>query len=137
MVQRAVRAWLLRRGLERFTERRRRGVAAVVRLQALWRTRQPRQQYQALRQAAITVQVGWVWPLSEVDVCMDVVHRDKGSWHPAELNVAHMSGPQAAYRGKLARRAVFHTLVVPRMLEAGLRRKRQVEASRWVAQAAI
>lgn len=38
---------------------------------------------------------------------------------------------QAAYRGKLARRAVFHTLVVPRMLEAGLRRKRQIEASRW------
>lgn len=58
MVQRAVRAWLLRRGLECFAERRRRGVAAVVCLQALWRARQPRQQYRALRQAAITVQVG-------------------------------------------------------------------------------
>lgn len=43
-----------------------------------------------------------------------------------------IAGPQSAYRGKLARRAVFHTLVVPRMLEAGLRRKRQIEASRWV-----
>ena len=58
VVQRAVRAWLLRRGLERFAERRRRGVAAVVRLQALWRAREPFRQYHALRQAAITVQVG-------------------------------------------------------------------------------
>ena len=57
VVQRAVRAWLLRRGLQRFAERRLRGVAAVVRLQALWRARQPYRQYQALREAAITVQV--------------------------------------------------------------------------------
>lgn len=64
MVQRAVRAWLLRRGLERFAAQRRRGVAAVVRLQALWRARGPYRQYQQLRQAAICVQArgrDWDW----------------------------------------------------------------------------
>jgi aspartate aminotransferase-like enzyme len=56
-VQRAVRAWLLRRGLARFAEARRRGAAAVVRLQALWRGRAARRQYQRQRQAAICFQV--------------------------------------------------------------------------------
>lgn len=58
MVQRAVRAWRLRRGLEQFAEQRRRSVAAVVRLQALWRGRAVYREYNQLRQAAICMQVG-------------------------------------------------------------------------------
>ena len=60
MLQRAVRAWRLRLGLQRFAAQRQRGVAAVVRLQALWRGRPVRRQYQQLRQAAICFQVGGV-----------------------------------------------------------------------------
>ncbi len=58
MVQRAVRAWRLRRGLEQFAARRQRAVAAVVRLQAMWRARAVYRHYQQLRQAAIFIQVG-------------------------------------------------------------------------------
>ena len=93
VVQRAVRAWRLRRGLEQFAERRRRALAAVVRLQALWRGRAPRCNYRQLRSAAI---------------CF-----------------------QAAYRGKLARRHVFHHFTVPRMLEAAVSSRRALEASRY------
>ncbi|KAL4423889.1 hypothetical protein ABPG75_001190 [Micractinium tetrahymenae] len=93
VVQRAVRAWRLRLGLERFAAQQRRALAAVVRLQALWRARPAYRRYRQLRQAAICV--------------------------------------QAAYRGKMARRQVFHHVVVPRMLEAGLRCKRELEASRY------
>lgn len=37
---------------------------------------------------------------------------------------------QSAFRGKLARREVFHHMVLPRMLEAGLRRRQELEDSR-------
>jgi hypothetical protein len=57
VVQRAVRSWLLRRGLRLFTEQRVRSLNAVVRLQALWRGRAVRRQYMQLRQAAICIQV--------------------------------------------------------------------------------
>lgn len=57
VVQRAARAWMLRRGLERFAAHRRRREAGVAQLQALWRARGPFRRYQALRQAAITFQV--------------------------------------------------------------------------------
>lgn len=57
VVQRAVRSWLLRRGLRRFTEQRMRSLNAVVRLQALCRGRAVRRQYMQLRQAAICIQV--------------------------------------------------------------------------------
>ena len=91
-VQRAVRAWLLRRGLARLAAARRRQVAALVRLQAAWRGRAARREFQELRHAAV--------------------------------------GLQAAWRGRQARRLVFHSLVLPRVLEQGLRQKRELEASR-------
>jgi abnormal spindle-like microcephaly-associated protein len=142
VVQRAVRAWRLRLGLERFAAQRQRGVAAVVRLQALWRGRPVYRQYQQLRQAAICFQVGTHrQPASELsaDLIGLVVGRQLPAYGPwprpptmAGLRVCCVGlSLQAAYRGKQARRAVFHQLVVPRMLEAGLQRKRQVESSRY------
>jgi abnormal spindle-like microcephaly-associated protein len=145
VVQRAVRAWRLRLGLQRFATQRQRGVAAVVRLQALWRGRPVYRQYQQLRQAAICFQVGGHIQAA-CQLCADLISlfpdRQLHTMHMVPGTAANRQRAcagaccvclplQAAYRGKQARRAVFHHLVVPRLLEAGLQRKRQVESSRY------
>ena len=126
VVQRAVRAWLLRRGLQRFAEQRYRREAALVRLQALWRACGPRREFLRLRQAAVVLQV-CLHESSRLWLCSSP---KAGMHHPSSLHPRALHPWQAAYRGKVARREVFHHLVVPRMLEAGLARKRQVESSR-------
>lgn len=80
VVQRAVRAWRLRRGLERFGALRQRALAAVVHLQALWRARPVYRQYKQLRQAAICVQVG-----------------DSADLHLAEVHVAQQADCREAW----------------------------------------
>ena len=149
MVQHAVRAWLLRRGLQRFAAARRRGVAAVVRLQAVWRGRAVRRQYQQQRQAAICIQVracllalgGILGVASAARPSGTADSRRRPHSSSCLLNArlaAHLPMPmpapvQAAYRGRRQRRAFFHHMVVPRMLQAGLAAKRRLEGSRWVA----
>jgi hypothetical protein len=56
-IQRAARAWLLRRGVKRFCAAWRRRSAAVAVLQAAWRGRAVRRRYLRQRQAAVCIQV--------------------------------------------------------------------------------
>lgn len=56
-IQQAARVWLLRRGLQQFSTQRKRCIAAVTRLQAIWRGRAERIQFLHMRQAAVKIQV--------------------------------------------------------------------------------
>jgi len=59
MVQRNVRVWLLRRGMYQFSEDRRNMETAIIKLQALWRSRAERRTYIETRSAAIAIQAAW------------------------------------------------------------------------------
>lgn len=58
VVQRAVRAWLLRRRLQELLQQHR---LAAVALQAAWRGRQVRQQQAQLVASCVRIQVSLVW----------------------------------------------------------------------------
>lgn len=59
VVQRAVKAWLLRRALHSAAREQRRRVAAAVRLQAAWRGHAERASFRRARAAAVQVQACW------------------------------------------------------------------------------
>lgn len=59
VVQRNVRAWLLRRGLRQFSDDRRRLERGTLQLQAAWRARPVRQEFLRTRAAVITIQAAW------------------------------------------------------------------------------
>ncbi len=58
VVQRSVRAWLLRKRLHELLQQHR---LAAVTLQAAWRGKQVRQQQAQLEACCVRIQVRWVW----------------------------------------------------------------------------
>lgn len=59
VIQRSVRVWLLRRGLNQFIQDKRKLESAVTKLQAAWRGRSYREEFLASRAAVITIQTAW------------------------------------------------------------------------------
>lgn len=79
VIQRAVRAWQLRKGLQQFASRRQRCIAAVTRLQAMWRARAARQQFLQQRGAVQRIQVCWVSLQSTWGVANDAAYMPGGT----------------------------------------------------------
>jgi abnormal spindle-like microcephaly-associated protein len=59
VIQRNVRVFLLRRGLQQFIQDKRKLEVAVTKLQAAWRGRSSREEFLASKAAVITIQTAW------------------------------------------------------------------------------
>ncbi|GAB4814747.1 hypothetical protein N2152v2_001793 [Parachlorella kessleri] len=134
VVQCAARVWLLRRGLQRFAEGRRRFLMALTRLQAAWRARPYRRQYLQLRAAALHVQAVYRGKAERRRVFEELVLPDllaRGLQQKRRLESSRYQGRllaaavamQARRRGSAQRRKYLRQQAAAVQIQAAVRRR--------------